>query len=251
MSQMTAYCFKCGASLKADTIQCPYCGRIQRSMVVRNAPPVDRSLEVQDEAYDEPYPPPRMPPPAPRSSRGRVLALAGAGILGLFLVSFAVGQTCAGGSDSRSVARSGSLADAPSPVVPTPTASSPASSPTPGARTSSTPAPGQSVMPGVPSAARWVRVTSTIPGGKCTTSQGCPVQGTFRNGGQRGGGIVTFSLIDSSGAVVGTYMAPLPTTEAGGTAEVSGYANGDQLPAYLRSGGIVQLKVDVQNVEPA
>ncbi len=36
MSQMKPYCFKCGAELDPDTIYCPVCGRLQRSMVVRN-----------------------------------------------------------------------------------------------------------------------------------------------------------------------------------------------------------------------
>jgi hypothetical protein len=36
MNQMKPYCFKCGAELDPDTIYCPVCGRLQRSMVVRN-----------------------------------------------------------------------------------------------------------------------------------------------------------------------------------------------------------------------
>ena len=34
----------------------------------------------------------------------------------------------------------------------------------------------------------------------------------------------------------------MPETDAGQTAQVSGYATGDQLGAYLRGGGIVFIK---------
>jgi hypothetical protein len=114
--------------------------------------------------------------------------------------------------------------------------------PAPSSATTAQPTPSAQV-----GAAHFVRVASDIPGGHCTTRQGCPVTGTFKNTGGRGGGSVTFSLVDSGGNVVGTYTAQLPVTDPGASQDVSGYATGDQLPAYLKSGGTVQLQVSVTN----
>jgi hypothetical protein len=158
-----------------------------------------------------------------------LLAIIGASIVGLFLIGFALSRACAGPARSNAVV--GPIVS----VAPT--------QPSSGGTPTSTPSSRSSTDPG---AATWARVSSDIPGGHCTTAQGCPVTGTFKNNGGRGGGTATFSLIDSSGSAVGTYTAPLPVTDSGGTADVSGYANGDQLPDYLKSGGLVTLKVDVK-----
>ena len=100
---------------------------------------------------------------------------------------------------------------------------------------------------GIVGNAKFQKVSSSIPA-KCTTSQGCPIQVTLKNAGDRGSGTVTVTLTDDGGAAVGTFTGPIPVTDAGGTVQVTGFANGDQLPAYLRSGGIVHITtVDVKN----
>jgi hypothetical protein len=55
MSQMTPYCFKCGAELDPEAIYCASCGRLQRSMVVRSSEPTPGAT-----------PPPPPPPPGPQ-----------------------------------------------------------------------------------------------------------------------------------------------------------------------------------------
>jgi hypothetical protein len=73
---------------------------------------------------------------------------------------------------------------------------------------------------------------------------------TLKNNGQRGGGTVTVTLTDAEGGgnTIATFTGPIPTTDAGGTVQVSGWANGDQLPNYLKGGGIVYLTtVDIKN----
>jgi hypothetical protein len=229
MSQMKAYCFKCGAELDPEAIVCPSCGRLQRSMVVRSVEPEPGGPAAAPE--DRPlYGPPQAPPPdGSRRSPARLLAIVGASILGLFLIGLALGHACTG--PTRSTAVVGPIVS----VAPT--------QPSSGTTPSSTPSSRSSAEPG---AATWARVSSDIPGGHCTTAQGCPVTGTFKNNGGRGGGTATFSLLDSGGNVVGTYTAQLPATDGGATADVSGYANGDQLPDYLKSGGLVTLRVDVK-----
>ena len=232
MSQMKAFCFKCGAELDPEAIVCPSCGRLQRSMVVRNVGPAPAPPRQTPRPAASPPGPTASPPGPPRRSPVRGLALAGAGILGLFVIGLAIGHACSGGQPS-------SPTSGLNPIV--------SVAPTQSAPSSAAPTPSGSASPARTGAASWARVSSDIPGGRCSTSQGCPVTGTFRNTGGRGGGTATFSLLDSGGNVVGTYSAPLPVTDPGGTADVSGYANGGQLADYLRSGGLVTLSVDVKS----
>src|SRR2546430_702246 len=350
MDQMTPYCFKCGAELEPETIYCPVCGRLQRSMVVRAtppgpreapdappagpppgqpgdepisfypsrepaaadhlpepgpppdppaphaAPPPDEPLQVaegvdhiyaqrpdaepQYEAYDQqgyqaydeqaydhqghapqqgydqsyahagyeqgpvaadPYggygsPAPPIYAPEPPRSRGnlaRLIAIGAAAALGLFLIGFTITHMLVAGSGSQAGPtapphRGGQVANTGT---------------TPGG---STPAPTPTTDQGG-GAASWQRVSSDVTG-TCSTKQGCPVAATLRNTGGRGGGTVTITLTDSGGNPIATYSGPVPVTASGDTAQVSGYANGDQLGPYLRGGGIVYLKsVDVTN----
>jgi hypothetical protein len=56
MSQMKPYCFKCGAELDPDTIYCPVCGRLQRSMVVRKVEAGGVDAAQGETRYQEPAP---------------------------------------------------------------------------------------------------------------------------------------------------------------------------------------------------
>lgn len=72
----------------------------------------------------------------------------------------------------------------------------------------------------------------------------------MKNNGDRGSGSVTVTLSDApqNGNALATFTGPIPVTDAGGTAQVSGFANGDQLPSYLRSGGTVYItSVDIKS----
>lgn len=233
MSQIKPYCFKCGAELEPDAIRCPHCGRLQRSMVVRDAGPAQPPVAT-------PYAVPKREryPTSPHPGRARTWAMAAAGVVALFLVGLFIGRACiSSGSPSTTAVVS-------SPAATPPAAAQPSAPTAPTQRPTATPKPSAPAQPG---AANFVRTASDIPGGHCTTAQGCPVTGTFKNNGGRGGGTATFSLLDSGGNVVGTYTATLPATEAGESVDVSGYANGPTLPDYLKGGGLVTLKVDVQN----
>jgi hypothetical protein len=170
----------------------------------------------------------------------RLVALAAAALLGLFLIGFGIGHLLGVGSGSGSPSAAAPEQSA-RPTAPGTTAPTTAPTATPAA----TPTPGQ----GITGNAKFQRVSSSIPG-KCTTSQGCPVQVTLKNNGGQGSGSVTVTLSDaaSGGNSVATFTGPIPATDAGSTVQVTGYANGDQLPAYLRSGGIVYITgVDIQN----
>jgi hypothetical protein len=205
--------------------------------------PLPRGYTPPDEAFD--YAPPANPygpapdryraPGEPASNRNRIIVLAAAGLLGLLLVGFAIGQligrssgptTPAAGVSQQSGGQQAPPATAHPPVTPTATATSASQG-----------------------AARFQRVTVQIPG-RCTTGQGCPIQVTLKNNGERGGGTVTVTLTDSEGGgnTVATFTGPIPTTDAGATVDVSGFATGDQLPAYLRNNGTVYIaSVDVKN----
>jgi zinc-ribbon domain len=173
-------------------------------------------------------------PARPGPSRVRLIALAGAGLLGLFLVGLAIGHVF-GGSTSTETAGTPAGAQSAQPATPTPQS---APSATPAA--SATPAL-------VGGSARFAMVNSSIPSG-CSSRQGCPVQVNLKNNGGRGGGNVTVTLGDQGGNPIATYAGPIPVTDAGGTVQVTGYANGDQLPKYLISGGLVHItNVDIKN----
>src|SRR5439155_23549155 len=115
----------------------------------------------------------------------------------------------------------------------------------PTTQATATPAPTPTANAGTGNA-KFQRTTATIPS-KCTTSQGCPVQITLKNNGERGNGTVTLTLTDGTNPIA-TFSGPIPTTDAGQTATVTGYANGDGLPSYLRSGGTVYIStIDIKN----
>jgi len=169
-----------------------------------------------------------------RSRPVRLMVLAGAALLGLLLIGYTIGQILGGAGSSPN----SSAAAPPHNIQPAATAT-PTTQPT----TAPTPTPAQGT-----GNAKFVRVSSDIPGGHCTTSQGCPVTVTLKNNGGAGSGSVTVTLTNDSGQSVATFTGPIPTTEAGATVTVTGYANSDQLPNYLKSGGIVHLTgVDVTN----
>jgi len=163
----------------------------------------------------------------------RLAALAAAALLGLFLVGFGIGQVF--------------LSSSPSPVStatqpPRQATQPPAPTATPGA---ATPTPASTPLAG--GTANFVKAGATIPAG-CTTRQGCPVAVTLKNTGGQGGGTVTVTLTDEGGNPIATFTGPIPVTDAGQTVQVTGYATGDQLGPYLRSGGTVYIKtIEVQN----
>src|SRR5947209_17874673 len=104
MSQMKAYCFKCGAELDPEAIVCPSCGRLQRSMVVRSVEAEPGAPAAAPEERPLYGPPPEAPPPeGPRRSPARALAIIGAGIIGLFLIGFALSRACTGPTRSSAV----------------------------------------------------------------------------------------------------------------------------------------------------
>jgi len=171
---------------------------------------------------------PTEPPGRAGPSRTRLVAIGLAAVLGLFLLSFAIGHLLGGSSAPRT----GSVA---------PPQSTPAAvNPTP-AGPSATPAPTPTGSAGTGGSASWQTVTRDIPS-QCSTRQGCPVTATLKNTGGRGGGTVTITLTDDGGSPIATFTGPIPVTDAGQTVQVSGFANGDQLAPYIRGGGIVHLK---------
>jgi zinc-ribbon domain len=173
-------------------------------------------------------------------SRVRIVALIGAALLGLFLVSFAIGQFIANRGTGNASSPSAVASQPPATTQPT---TAPTTAPT--TTTRPTPTPEQAIVGN----AKFQRVSASIPG-RCTTSQGCPIQVTLKNNGEQGSGSVTVTLTDAQGGgnTVGTFTGAIPVTDAGGTVQVSGFANGDQLPAYLRGGGTVYItSVDIRN----
>jgi hypothetical protein len=176
--------------------------------------------------------PPAAAPAAPRSPQGtvRLAAIVVAGALGLFLVGFGITHVLVGGSGSGSPA--GSAAPHRGQAANSGATTTPVATPAPSPSASADTGGGGS---------NWQRVTSDVSG-RCSTTQGCPVTATLKNTGARGAGTVTITLTDGGGNPIATYSGPVPVTDSGQTVQVSGYANGDQLGAYLRGGGTVYLK---------
>jgi hypothetical protein len=162
-------------------------------------------------------------------SRVRLVALAVAGLVGLFLVGLGIGKVVggsgspAGPADTVSSQRSAPVATAPPPTT------------QPTAPPAATATPNQGTGTG-----SFQKVSAQIPSG-CTTKQGCPIQVVLKNAGGRGGGTVGVTLVDDSGKDIATFSGPIPVTDPGATVTVTGYANGDNLPAYLRAGGLVHI----------
>ncbi len=173
------------------------------------------------------------PPSRPRAFR--IATLMGAILLGLFLVAFAIGHLLGGGGSAPSAATEQNAQPTAAPTA-QPTA-------TPAATPARTATPAQ----GITGSARFVRVSSSITA-KCSTAQGCPVEVVLKNNGGAGSGSVTVTLSDGSNKPLATFTGPIPTTEAGATATVNGYATGEQLGPYLVTGGTVYItSVDVKS----
>jgi hypothetical protein len=198
-----------------------------------SAPLPESEYDSYTPAGVNPYAPPYQPDDGGRGtgpSRTRLLALVAAGLLGLFLIGIGIGHVIAGGGSAS-----------PSAAAPPQTSPPPVAPPT--SRATATPAPTPTPDTGN---AKFQKLTASIPG-RCTTAQGCPVQITLKNNGDRGSGTVTLTLTDGTNPVA-TFTGPIPATDAGQTVTVNGFATGDQLAAYLRSNGIVYIStVDVKN----
>lgn len=191
-----------------------------------------------------PYAPPFTPGDGagdrPGSSTVRLVALAAAGLLGLFLVGFGIGHLLGvGGGPSSPSAAAPPPTTAPSTAPSTqPTGTNP-----PTSQPSAMPTTGTTITGN----AKFVRTGASIPG-KCTVSQGCPIQVALKNNGEAGSGAVTVTLTDDGGNSIATANIPIPSTDAGQTATVNGFATGDGLGDYLRKGGIVHITgIDIQN----
>ena len=171
-------------------------------------------------------------------SRARLVVLAGAGLLGLFLVGLGIGKVVGGSSSSETPAaapsqQSANVATAPPTTQPT---APPIATPTPDQGTGT---------------ATFKTVSGpNIPNGQCSTRLGCPIEVSLKNSGGRGGGTFSLTLTDqpTGGNTVATFSAPIPVTDAGATVQVTGYATSDKLPDYLKSGGTVYINnVTVKN----
>jgi hypothetical protein len=154
------------------------------------------------------------------------------GLVALVLVIFAIGLaigrlTATGGGPS---AASGQPAGQQAPAVVTPT---PTSSPSP------TPT----------SAARFVSTNWSIPGSRCSTANGCPIVGTFRNQGPgRGQGTARFDVVSEDGSTVyASCTAPIAATDPGATAQASCSANSPELANLWHQdpGAQITVKVNV------
>jgi hypothetical protein len=212
---MKAFCTSCGAPMEADDRHCRRCGRLQ------SGPMVVRAVGQPEEPATELRPPapgpqaPLRPPPALRPSRFdlRVILL---GILAavlviivIFAVGLSIGRLMSSGS-GRTAAGQPQGQQPPAVVTPTP---SPSPTPTP------------------TSAARFTSVSWNIVGGRCTSANGCPVSGVFRNQGPgRGDGTARFDVTSLDGATdYANCSAPIPATDPGATTEASCSANSPDL----------------------
>ena len=171
-------------------------------------------------------------------SRARLVVLAGAGLLGLFLVGLGIGKVVGGSGSSetpRAAASQQSANVATAPPTTQPTAP-PIGTPTPDQGTGT---------------ASFKTVSGpNIPNGQCSTKLGCPIEVSLKNNGGRGGGTFSLTLTDQAGGgnTVATFSAPIPVTDAGATVQVTGYATSDKLPDYLKSGGTVYINnVTIKN----
>jgi hypothetical protein len=170
--------------------------------------------------------------PAATSSPFRIVALAAAVLLGLFLVGFGIGHLLGVGSSPSSPAATAQRPGAPTVAPTTQPTSTPLSTPSAAA----TPTAGQ----GITGNAKFQKTGASIPG-TCSTAQGCPIQVSAKNTGDSGSGSVSVTLSDGGGNQIATFTGPVPVTDAGATVTVNGYATGDGLGAYLRSGGTVYI----------
>lgn len=217
--EISAFCTSCGAPMEAEDRHCPKCGRLQSgTIVVRSMPGLES-------------------PPVPEQARWRfnprLLPAIGIGALLLvFLVGLLLGRLAGNGHGTQGR----QLAAAATPTVRSTNAG------TPPARSSSTSGPTAS-----PSATQngqvqfvWVPRPVTLT---CSTANGCPLSGTFRNQGQgRGSGTARLAVgTEDGGTSYATCTVSIPATDPGATADVSCTANSPQLSDHLKSGGIVYI----------
>ncbi|MBJ7598957.1 MAG: hypothetical protein DLM67_07430 [Candidatus Nephthysia bennettiae] len=225
---MKAFCTSCGAPMEADDRHCRRCGRLQSGpMLVRAVgQPEEPAAELRP-----PAPGPRAPRRPPLSlTPGRFdlrVALLGvlAVILVIFAVGLAIGRLTSSGS-GRTAAGQPRAQQPPAVVTPTP---SPSPTPTP------------------TSAAHFTNVSWNIPGSHCSTANGCPATGVFRNQGPgRGEGTARFDVASQDGGTVyASCTAPIPATDPGATAEASCSANSPELANlwHQNPSALITLKV--------
>jgi hypothetical protein len=176
-------------------------------------------------------------PPRQGSNVVRIVAIAGLGLLGLFAVGLLIGHLISGPSSPDNTTPAAQQSTLPTVAPTAPSAQQPSASAAP----STSPVQGAGT-------AKFVQLNSTIPGGHCTSKQGCPVQVTLKNNGGNGSGTVTVTLNDDGGNPIAAFSGPIPATDGGATVTVDGYATGDHLSAYLVSGGFVHIaRVDIKN----
>jgi hypothetical protein len=224
---MKAFCTSCGAPMEADDRHCRRCGRLQTGpMVVRAVgQPEEPAAELRPQAPRSPRP---GRPPALRPARfnPRILLL---GLVVLVLLIFAVGLTIgrltsSGGAQTATGQPQGQ--QPPAVVTPTP---SPSPTPTP------------------TSAAHFVNLSWSIPASHCSTANGCPATGVFRNQGPgRGDGTAKFDVTSQDGSTVyASCTAPIPATDPGATSEASCSANSPDLMNlwHQNPGALITIKV--------
>jgi hypothetical protein len=201
--------------------------------------------------YSTAYGPPPQAPESPNWARR--IAIGVAGLFCLFVIGFALTHLM--GRANQTAANNPNLAPTPpttasrSPAgaggaTPT-TATNPGPSPTPPLY-GTTPSP----QPSLSGNATWRLVRAQfMNGGRCTTSQGCELQGTFTNAGGQGVGQATFNLTDQAGdTTYASCSVPLDSSQ-GNQVTVSCYANSPQLDQLFLSdpNASVYLNVQVQN----
>jgi hypothetical protein len=211
--------------MEADDRHCRRCGRLQ------TGPMIVRTVGQPEEAPRGPVPPPRSVQPrqllpAPGRFDIRMLLLAGAAlVLVIFAVGLGIGRLTSSGG-SRTAGGQASNQQAPAVETPTP---SPSATPTP------------------TSAAHFVNVSWSIPGSHCTTANGCPATGVFRNQGSgRGDGTARFDVASQDGATVyASCTAPIPAADPGATSEASCSANSPELAGLWKQNpsALITLKV--------
>jgi hypothetical protein len=228
---MKAFCTSCGAPMEADDRHCRRCGRLQSGpMLVRAAgQPEEPAPELRPPA---PGPAAPLRPPSTLTRARFDVRMVLLGVLAAVLViivifagGLAIGRLMSSAS-GRTAAGQPRGQQPPAVVTPTP-------SPTP------TPTP--------TSAAHFTNVSWNIPGSHCSTANGCPATGVFRNQGPgRGDGTARFDVASQDGATVyASCTAPIPATDPGATSEASCSANSPDLAALWRQNpsALITLKV--------
>jgi predicted nucleic acid-binding Zn ribbon protein len=222
---MKVFCTTCGAPMEADERHCRRCGRLQTGPMLVRA--VGRAEEPAPDAQEVSA---SSEPPRDQARKrfDPVMLLLGA--VALLLVIFAVGLaigrlSASGGGPSAATGRPAGQ-QAPAVVTPTPS-SSPSARPTP------------------TSAAHFVSTNWSIPGSRCTSTNGCPIR---NQGPGRGEGTARFEVTSEDGATVyASCTAPISATDPGATAQASCSANSPELVNLWHQdpGAQITVKVNV------